>query len=41
MDEWKQHTQAKEREEGGRDHVVGKEEEKKRTRRNSALFLLF
>ena len=28
MDEWKQHTQAKEREEGGRDHVVGKEEDK-------------
>ena len=40
MDEGKQHTQAKEREEGGRDHAVGKEE-KKRTRRNSALFLLF
>jgi hypothetical protein len=28
MDAWKQHTQAKEREEGGRDHVVGKEEKK-------------
>ena len=40
MDEWKQHTQAKEREEGGRDHVVGKEEEKKKGQ-TEFLFLLF
>ena len=39
MDEWKQHTQANERGEGGRDHVVGKEEEKKG--QTEFLFLLF